>query len=113
MSKEVSDPAFVLEPQEAALTGKEQRFLAGPCIGVNFSPLLQRYWNRQISLLDSLTECIERLLITQDMPIFLIPHVVYSESDDHQMLEKMSARVNQADRLMVLGKQYNCQRSSG
>jgi glycosyltransferase involved in cell wall biosynthesis len=87
---------------------KAQQVMAGGD-GLNFSPLMSRYWNQDGSWEDCVYECINEMLKKFDLPIILIPHVVWSYSDDHRFMQTIVERLNVSkDRLLLIGRDYNC-----
>ncbi|MHC4950900.1 MAG: polysaccharide pyruvyl transferase family protein, partial [Planctomycetota bacterium] len=104
----VADPAFLLKPSPIDNNALELKMIRQPCIGLNFSPLMSRYWNQDGSWEDCVYECINEMLKKFDLPIILIPHVVWSYSDDHRFMQTIVERLNVSkDRLLLIGRDYN------
>ena len=107
--RSVSDPAFVLEPQ-VVHNDPELSILDEPCIGLSLSSLFDRYWNREPSLLDASTEWISSVVRKNDLPVLLIPHVVYPQRNDHAFMKQIVDKLGGLkSRVKLLGPQYNAQ----
>lgn len=106
----VSDPAFVLEPEPVELSGREHILLEEPCLGVNLSPLMERYWQGEQSWQEHATQCVRSLLEEFDFPIILIPHVmIFPGSDDHEFMNGIVESLPEfKERLILLGRNFNC-----
>ena len=108
--KLVSDPAFLLEPEAVELAGREQIILKEPCVGLNVSALAGRYRTGETHWVDDAATCVEAILNTVDVPIVLVPHVIYPGNDDHDFMKQIRARLpRQAARLILIGSHYNAQ----
>ena len=105
----VSDPAFVLKKEtveDICLT----QFLDKPTIGINLSPLMNKYWSQEHSFLESAVQVVENILKVFDKSILLIPHVVSPGSNDYEFLLQVKQRLEKYnERIELLGPDYNAQ----
>jgi polysaccharide pyruvyl transferase WcaK-like protein len=105
----VSDPAFVLEPQEVNLDKPELEVVKKPCIGINISPLITRYWTGPESWLDSAVTNIRSILRRIDMPVLFVPHVFSPGNSDYDFMKQIMARLSPyKERMFMLSPGYNC-----
>ena len=106
----VADPAFVLEPSAIENVPPELEVIRRPCIGMNFSPLMARYWSGSRSWEECAAECIKQILKRFDLPVVLIPHVVYPNNDDHLLMQKIINHLDiSKERLTLIDRNYNAQ----
>ena len=103
----VADPAFTLKPEEPALNKTERRILDQPHLGLNLSPLMRKYF-KDGDWTAMARQCTRTLLEATDLPIALIPHVIFPGSDDHAFLREMREGLPEHhDRLLLVGPNYN------
>ena len=106
----VSDPAFVLEPREVNLDKAELEIIKKPCIGINMSFLIGKYWKGSRSWLDCATKNVKNVLETTGLPILFVPHVVQRHNNDYHFMKQIMVRLNPySDRMAILSPEYNCQ----
>jgi len=104
-----ADPAFLLEPRQVELTGKERLISQEHCVGLNLSPLLGQYRNKpdRLSWLDLACKCVKVLLATVDMPVVLIPHVVLPGNNDYAFMKAILEQLGRLeDRVILLDSRY-------
>ena len=77
----VGDPAFTLERENLPLP---DGFAEGDTVGINVSPLIMDYGPRGSIILENYENMIRSILAETDMQICLIPHVVWSQTDDRE-----------------------------
>jgi polysaccharide pyruvyl transferase WcaK-like protein len=88
----VSDPAFVMEASQPELSKELNSLLSEKPVGINFSPLLGRYLGKD-AWFQLAVELLRTLDATIDSPIMLIPHVMWTSTDDHLFLEEVKGEV--------------------
>jgi polysaccharide pyruvyl transferase WcaK-like protein len=104
------DPAFILEPREICLDKPELEIIKKPCIGVNLSPLINRYWKGSQSWLECATSNIRKMLEEIDLPILFVPHVVQPNNNDYDFMKKIMRHLSSyKKRMAILGPEYRCQ----
>lgn len=77
----VADPAFTLEREDLPLP---EGFAEGNTVGINVSPLIMKYGPEGSIILENYENMIRSILEKTDMQICLIPHVVWSQTDDRE-----------------------------
>jgi hypothetical protein len=77
----VADPAFTLEREDLPLP---EGFAAGNTVGINVSPMIMKYGPEGSVILENYENMIRSILEETDMQICLIPHVVWSQTDDRE-----------------------------
>ena len=77
----VADPAFTLERENLPLP---DGFAEGNTVGINVSPLIMKYGPEGSIILENYENMIRSILAETDMQICLIPHVVWSQTDDRE-----------------------------
>lgn len=113
-----ADPAFHLQPIAFELPVEIEQALRQGCLGLNLSPLLQRFIPASeagITGLKRLTELtaelIRNLLKRFSSPILLIPHVTsevgHAGRDDYLLLRQAAQLVGEPERVFVLGSNLN------
>lgn len=106
----VADPAFTLEPREVNLDKPELGIIKNPCIGINLSPLIGRYWEGTQSWLECASKNIKSILEEIDMPILFVPHVLQPGNNDYEFMKQIMVRLRPySDKMAILGPEYNCQ----
>ncbi len=103
----VADPAFTLEPRELDLDREGLGVLRGPCIGLNFSPLIARYHGDLQEWASQAAGCIRAVAKRTDLPVLLIPHVFTRTSNDLLFLRQIHGQLcDLGDRVSVADKAY-------
>ena len=107
--REVSDPAFVMTPQEPSLADDLRAALdSGDCLGLNLSPLLSRYLDDPSTWPVRAAECVAAVDQAVDAPIILIPHVLGRDGDDQVFLSGVREQLsNLRNPIHVLGPDLN------
>ena len=90
----IPDPAFTL-PVEKAET------ISGETVGINLSPMAQRFSGRPEALTDSVCTLITWILKETDYRVLLVPHVVWDVNDDRKVLAAIAARFPGESRISV------------
>jgi len=88
----VSDPAFVMEAIQPELSEEHKSLLSSKPVGINFSPLLGRYLGKD-AWFRLAVELLQTLDAAIDSPIILIPHVMWTSTDDHLFLEEVRREI--------------------
>jgi colanic acid/amylovoran biosynthesis protein len=105
----VADPAFTLEPHEVDLDRPDLKIVQEPCIGINISPLMARYWKASRSWLDCATENVKGILENIALPVLFVPHVVQPGNNDYHFMKQIMIRLAAyRDRMAILGPEYDC-----
>ena len=102
--RSVADPAFLLDVQKTDLP---DGFLAGNTIGLNLSPLILHYTEKEEEALAGFQALVQHILDTTDSAIALIPHVVKSSSNDLEVLEPLFRQFEGTGRVLLIPDQ-NC-----
>lgn len=95
----VPDPAFLLPKSEAALP---EGFLSGNTVGINVSPMAVSYASSGGAVLDAFLALIRHILDTTQMDVALIPHVVWTRSDDRVPLQKLYDAFRETGRVRMI-----------
>jgi len=103
----VSDPAFALEPEPVDLEKEGLQFLKQPCVGLNLSPLIGRYYKGGMSWTDVAAACVKAVAKTADLPVVLIPHVFTKAWGDLDFIGQVLARISELrDRVFWISTPY-------
>jgi len=106
--RQVADPAFTLRSTAIENLPPELKIIEQPCIGMNFSPLMKRYWNRNQSWENFVITCIKKTLKKFDLPIILIPHVVWTGQDDHLFMKRLAESLDTSkNKVLLVDRSYN------
>ncbi|MDO9087610.1 MAG: polysaccharide pyruvyl transferase family protein [Anaerolineaceae bacterium] len=112
-----ADPAFFLQPSSLELPTNIEKALVDGCIGLNLSPLLNRFM--KISGIHSnlsawikvASEIVSSLLSHLSLPILLVPHVTsevgYISRDDYLFLYQVAKMLNEPERIFILNPNLN------
>jgi polysaccharide pyruvyl transferase WcaK-like protein len=93
------DPAFAMKIEECDLP---KGFKIGNTIGINVSPLIaERETMKGITLLNY-KKLIQYILDITDCQIALIPHVIWKNSDDRAVLEKLYDEFQRTGRVILV-----------
>jgi len=98
------DPAFTLETQSTALPAG---FVPGRTIGLNVSHLIQKYEKHPGVTMKNVEELVRYLLADTDFAIALIPHVVWEDDNDLDMLNTLYETFKESDRVIKI-EDHNC-----
>ncbi len=98
------DPAFALKPEETEWENRNKDI-----IGINISPFVFNCSENDIGLKNYIT-LINWILAETDFDIALIPHVVYPNTDNNDVLlaNKLKESFIDNSRVFVVGDGYSC-----
>lgn len=102
------DTAFSLEKEEVELPDifKENKKV----VGLNISPLISKYTEKENNILDSVKALIEYILNKTDYNICLIPHVYIEDNNDLDSLKTIKGLYEDNKRVGILGDRiYDCE----
>jgi len=108
--KLIADPAFVMEPQQPKHVLPEwEPLLEQKCIGLNFSPLIARYYSRPADWFAVVVDSVRLLLKQTTKHIVLIPHVfsdpgdpAAAARDDYMFLKKVHDQLEEDQRVSLI-----------
>lgn len=103
------DPAFILDKTELELP---EGFSEGNTIGINLSPMIIGYEKQGGAAINNFTALLEHILKSTDMNIALIPHVVWSTSNDLEPLATLYEQFKDSGRVALIGD-HNCMELKG
>ncbi len=95
----VSDPAFLLEPEEAPLPSG---WKDGNMVGLNFSPMLLDNAQNKDKVTESVYALIDDIFENTDMNIALIPHVRLPYTDDMDVLRPIFEKYKATGRMVLI-----------
>lgn len=106
-----------LAPDSAFLLRKEclplpKGFAEGNTIGINVSPLVVRRESRPGLVLENFVQLIRFVLETTNCTVTLIPHVVWRDNDDRQVLRQIYKAVDCPERVLLV-EDCNCMQLKG
>ncbi len=101
----IPDTAFCLDVEDVPLP---EGFQPDNLIGINLSPLILQYGNREI-IIENYRKLIKHILTDTDYNIVLIPHVVKCGNDDRTVLTDLLEKSGNPDRVKLISDQ-NCMR---
>ena len=101
----IPDTAFCLDVEDVPLP---EGFQPDNLIGINLSPLILQYGNREI-IIENYRKLIKHILTETDFNIVLIPHVVKCGNDDRTVLADLLEKSGNPDRVKMISDQ-NCMR---
>lgn len=93
------DPAFYMQPQKCDL---DKRFEQENVVGINISPMIISNESYRGKAYENYRKLVEYILVNTDMQIALIPHVVWRQNDDREVLNKLYNDFNQDSRLILI-----------
>lgn len=103
------DPAFALESINLPLP---EGFIESKTVGINLSPLVQTFDKGDDIAYRNFVQLIDFLLKTTDLQIALIPHVVWSYSNDMNPLKKLFEKFCDSARVLLI-EDHNCMELKG
>jgi polysaccharide pyruvyl transferase WcaK-like protein len=103
--KQFPDPAFALQPQKTKLPFG---FSEGNTIGINISPMILRYEEKDGITIMNYRKLIDHILETTDCHIALIPHVMWKYNDDRLTIHELYG-VYQGNDRVVKFEDMSCQ----
>lgn len=95
----VPDVAFKLQTKENDISRKMED---DEFIGINVSPMVQKYGSSQNMVLKNYECLIEYILNKTSKKIALIPHVVWSDNDDRVPLKYLYEKYKDTNRLVMI-----------
>ena len=104
--KQFPDPAFALLPEEVKLP---YGFAEGNTIGINISPMIIRYEEKDGITIENYRKLIDHILETTDCHIALIPHVMWRHNDDRLTIHELYS-VYQGNDRVVQFEDMSCQK---
>lgn len=96
------DPAFYMKAEQTPIDER----LNKSTIGINCSPMIVNNENRKGIVYQNYKETIEYILRETNMNIALIPHVVWQNNDDREVLYKLYDECNEKNRIIKI-KDHN------
>lgn len=103
------DTAFTLQAEYLPLPDK---FPEKNTVGINLSPLVERKEPDPGCVLKNYENLIEWILVSTDMNVALIPHVVWKDNDDRIVLNRLYEKYNGNDRIIWI-PDCNCMQLKG
>lgn len=104
------DPAFTLVGERLPLPAGWRE---GNMVGVNLSPLIERYEQRSGGALEAFAKLIRHILSHTDYGVVLIPHVLWPSSDDRQPLGQLEREFRSEGRVMLLPDRLTASQTKG
>lgn len=98
------DPAFVLDTEKVELP---KNFKKSSIVGINLSPLVQKSNSNPGLVKSNYLKLIEFILNTTNMKIMFVPHVIWEDSDDRQILKELYDKYRSSGRVMLV-EDCNC-----
>ena len=92
----IPDPAFSLPAERSEQTPQRDT------VGINVSPLVEEYAGRKGVALESCAALIQHILDHSDMDVVLVPHVVWTVSNDRLPLGKLLERFESGGRVRLV-----------
>lgn len=100
----VSDPAFLLETEEA-----EPAYCDGrEFVGINISPLAEKNETVPGIMIANCRRTIEYILNNTDYAVMLVPHVVSSSNDDRELLMLLMDEYSNSGRVVLINDANCC-----
>lgn len=103
------DPAFSLSKVELPLP---VGFLENNSVGINVSPLIVGCEKESGITMKNYTALLEYILTKTEMSVVLIPHVVWQDNDDRELLQRLYEQFYSSRRVVLLGD-HNCMELKG
>ncbi len=95
----IPDSAFLLPTHKASLS---EGFQEGNMVGINTSPMVQALQTGDNVLLKNYYNLIEYILDSTDMGIALIPHVVWQDNNDLNVLRPLFEKYRASGRVVLV-----------
>lgn len=105
----VSDPAFALDRIDLPLPAG---WVNGNMIGINASPLIISSSSNGRLILEAYERLILQIFKSTDCAIALIPHVVWKQNDDREILKLLYDKFKDTGRILFLND-HNCMELKG
>lgn len=103
------DPAFTLDTIKLNLP---IGFVENNTIGINVSPLIIDCEEKLGATMDNYIELISHIIVTTDMQIALIPHVIWENNDDRKPLHELYDKFKETGRVVMI-EDHNCMELKG
>ena len=107
--KLIPDSAFTLTAEFKPLP---VGFVEGNTVGLNVSPLVERREKDKGIVFQNFKKLIQYLIKTTDQNIALIPHVVWKNSDDREILNRLYSCFSNSGRVVLI-EDSNCMQLKG
>ena len=95
----IPDVAFQLSSVKVELP---EMLIKGKTIGINISPMIQKYGENGQRVLENYEKLIEFILSETDCTIALIPHVVWNDTDDRIPLTELYKKYKETNRIVLI-----------
>lgn len=105
----VSDPAFALDRIDLPLPAG---WVNGNMIGINASPLIISSSSNGRLILEAYERLILKIFKSTDCAVALIPHVVWKQNDDREILKLLYDKFKDTGRILFLND-HNCMELKG
>lgn len=105
----IPDSAFVLDRIDLPLPNGWEK---DNTIGVNASPLILASGNKENIVMEAYRKLIKTIIQNTDSIIALIPHVVWENNDDREVLKQLYEEFKDTGRLILLDD-FNCMQLKG
>ncbi|MBR6155326.1 MAG: polysaccharide pyruvyl transferase family protein [Lachnospiraceae bacterium] len=92
------DPAFFMKPEAVDIDERMNK----DTIGINCSPMIIRNEKSEGMTYQNYRELIEYILRETDMNVALIPHVVWKQNDDRQVLARLYEECSDKNRIILV-----------
>ena len=102
----VADPAFTLEIKETDLP---DGFDAGNTVGINLSPMAMEREAVPGIAFESYKKLVTYIIENTDMKVALIPHVVWKDGDDREVLSKLYTEFEETGRVVMIEDRGCCE----
>ena len=93
------DPAFTLGKKELPLP---EGFADGNTVGINISPMIQDNETSAGITMENYRELIKDIIVSTDMQIALIPHVVWDRNDDRKPIHALYEEFQDTGRVVEI-----------
>ena len=101
------DPAFTMK---SVCVDLDSFFDNDEIIGINLSPLISNLGKDNNIVINSYLNMIEYIIKNTDYKIALIPHVIWENSNDYLILEKLYNRLENKDRIKLVSGEYSAEK---
>lgn len=104
------DPAFTMEKE---ITSLPNGWVEGKMIGLNLSPLINKYEKNSGMTYTSYQKLIEYIIEETKLSIVLISHVTVAGNSDYEVLEKLYEEFKNSTRVILLDMNYTAPQLKG
>ena len=95
----VCDPAFYLKPKVCQI---DPRLESGNVVGINLSPMIVANETVSGMAYENYRQLITRILTETTAVIALIPHVIWKDNDDREVLKQLYHDFNENERIVLV-----------